>query len=205
MAGEISAIAALPYLHAVTKKSAELERECRRAADATLRQAYKETGSNRLQVKVGETPVGYLSLSTSKAHPEVTDEKAFLEWCANTYGDGATEEFFDSSAITDDDRVALLKWAKRTKRTHLISRQLVIEGFDPKVVLDSLKGVRSVGGWIPMTPDGILPDGVAWSPDSTGSVRLSGCKPDDVTEAARLNGINPFERVMGMLEGGSDE
>lgn len=195
-----SPLTALPVIHAVAKRAAELEKGCRAEADAILRDTYAKTGATRLDLKVGETKTGTLSLNAKKAHAEVTDPARFSEWCAQAYGDGECEEFFDVSQLTEDDKRALMKWARRTKRDHLVSRRVILNGVDEKLVLDSLKGVRTETGWAPMTPEGVVAEGVKWVPESTGASVLRGCRPDEVMEAAALNRIDPFEQVRGLLD-----
>ena len=197
-------LTALPIIHAVAKRAQDIERDVRRAADAIVKGDYRDKGTTQLAVKVGEAKVGTLSVAVKSAHPEVVDEEAFAAFCAQRYGDGATEEFLDLSAMTEGDKTAIMAWAKRTKRGHLVGRRYRMDGVDPRLVLDSLKGCRTDGGWSAMTPDGVVADGVEWVPESVGSTTLRGCKPDDVIEAAALNRIDPFAEVAGLL-GGSDE
>ena len=166
----------------------------RAAADEELRQISEAFPTDRVDLAIGGTRVGGLSLQRTKPHAVVTDQAAFDGWLVGR-GWAQEREVMDLSLLTGDERLVMER----------VMREELPQAFRTQAVpcvKDPLKLLSHVGEAVLDPETGEAVPGVAW--DAGGQVsgtRISGCDPADVMSALAASRTSLDEAVRPLLGG----
>lgn len=163
------------------------ESNIRGRADNSLRDLYSATGATSVDLKIGVTRVGKLTLKASPAHAVINDPDDFGSWVMDTRPYCVTYTL-EESLIPPDELDALYEchpewfWRRVDERA-------------------ALESIICVGGQAVDSETGEVVPGVEWVPDGVGATVVTGCGPTAVAEALKTNLIDA-NAVLGLLEGG---
>lgn len=184
----------LAFLTAAKKQVTNQLNAVRAAAERELR-AMKSMGFDRAELRIGESKVG--SATITKPTVKVTNDDLFGEIAGEIECNGAagayrhvTFELPDCTAEQEEEITeaieAILGYAIDSQHTWKPT----------KAFMESLKVVQ---GHV-VAPDGsVMPGAVV----TEGTMRVTGCKPEDVAEAINLSNLQA-PSVAQMLEAGND-
>lgn len=177
----------LAVLTAMQKDVKEAISEVRAEADRATLDLYETTGAKQFTIKLGDVKVGTISVKDGGGSWVVTDRNEFKPW--------AEENGFiyhDLHVMEDayEDVMACL-------------REAGLDGFVQSewFIDDAWKNKLQANASVPVTHDGEIVPGVEWFANRP-STMLTGCKPNDVKQAAKSLGGDVQRLALG---GGSDD
>ena len=181
----------LGFLTAAKKQVSNLLNAKRAEAETEFRGMAAYTGMNRADIKIGEAKVG--SVTITKPSVKVTNDELFGEIASDCIFEGFPAAIRHATFHVPDCSEALeeeIQDAIEAIVGHAIDTEY--EWKTSKAFLDSLK---SIGGNV-VAPDGSVIPGAVFT---AGTMRVTGCKPEDVAEAINLAQLDA-PSVAQMLE-----
>lgn len=157
----------------------------RSEANARLFELSEQTGADRVKLSVLGEPVGQMSICTTKAHAEITNQVAYNEWLV-TNGMASVEYRINPDKVPD------------MYEAHPEWYDFVITPLH-----DYLPAMESDGhGGAIYSETGEVVPGVEWIPERpNGQTRITGLKPERVFALLQMAGIG-FKDIAGFLESG---